>query len=261
MKKRFQLAALSLAAALLCVPALAQKSMTTAPAKTSVIAEAKAPAPAQQGAAKANNGGNLESVLSLMDKTAANFKSVETEFAWDQYQTVVDEHDLQSGTMYFRRNGPDVEMAASISKPDQKYVLFSDGKVRVYQPKIDQVTEYAAGKNKADFESFLVLGFGGRGHDLQKSFDVKYAGAENVNGINTHKLELTPKSAKLKNNFQLITLWIDRDRGVSVQQKFQEPSGDYRLAKYNNIKVNDKLPADAFKLKTTGKTRVVQPNS
>ena len=127
--------------------------------------------------------------------------------------------------MYFRRQGDDVQMAADITVPDKKYVLFSGGMVSVYVPKAGQVTEYNAGKNKADFETFLVLGFGGRGHDLAKSFDVKYAGMEQVQGINAAKLELTPKSQKVANMFQTITLWIDPARGVSVQQLFTEKSG------------------------------------
>ena len=104
------------------------------------------------------------------------------------------------------------------------------------------------------------MGFGGRGHDLAKSFDVNYAGMEQVQGINAAKLELTPKSQKVKGMFQTITLWIDPARGVSVQQKFQEPSGDYRLAKYSNIQLNQKIPGEVFKLKTSGHTKVIKPS-
>ena len=204
---------------------------------------------------------NLESVLNSMDKAAADFKTAQTDFVWDQYQKVVDEHDLQKGTMYFRRQGTDVQMAADITSPDKKYVLFSDGKVSVYVPKAAQVTEYNSGKKKADFETFLVLGFGGSGRDLAKSFDVKYAGMEQVQGINAAKLVLTPKSEKVSNMFQTITLWIDPGRGVSVQQLFTEKSGDYRLAKYNNIKLNQKIPNEVFKLKTSGKVTYVRPNA
>jgi outer membrane lipoprotein-sorting protein len=203
---------------------------------------------------------NLEAILGSMDRAAANFHSAQTDFAWDQYQKVVDEHDQQKGTMYFRRQGNDVQMAADITAPDKKYVLFSEGMVKIYQPSVEQVTEYNAGKNKADFETFLVLGFGGSGHDLQKSFDVKYAGMEQVAGVSAGKLELTPKLQKVKNMFALITLWIDPARGVSVQQKFQEPSGDYRLATYSNIQLNKNINKDVFKLKTTGKTKVIKPN-
>jgi len=202
----------------------------------------------------------LDSVLNAMDKAAANFKTVQTDFVWDQFSKVVNDHDLQQGTMYFRRNGNNVEMAANVAKPDTKYILFSNGTVKVYQPKIEQVTKYDAGKNRDAFESFLVLGFGGRGHDLQKSFDVKFGGAEAVDGVQAQKLILTPKSQKVKNMFQAITLWIDPARGVSVQQKFDSSDGDYRLATYKNVKLNEKLP-DVFKLKTTGKTKVVTPQA
>ncbi len=203
---------------------------------------------------------NLEAVLNSMDKAAAGFQTAQTDFVWDQYQKVVDEHDIQKGNMYFRRQGGEVQMAADITVPDKKYVLFSGGMVSVYVPKAGQVTEYNSGKNKADFETFLVLGFGGRGHDLDKSFDVKYGGMEQVQGLQTAKLELTPKSQKVSNMFQTITLWIDTARGVSVQQLFNERSGDYRLAKYTNIKLNEKLSNDVFRLKTSGKVTYVKPN-
>ncbi len=207
--------------------------------------------------AQANS--QLESVLNSMDRAAANMKTVQTDFVWDQYTAVIQEHDNQEGTMYFRRNGSNVEMAATITKPETKHILFANGVVQIYEPKIEQVTKYNAGKNRDSFESFLVLGFGGRGHDLEKSFEVKYGGPETVNGTATQKLVLTPKSEKIRNMFQTITLWIDPSRGISVQQKFESSSGDYRLATYKNIKVNARLPDDIFKLHTTGKTKVVTP--
>jgi outer membrane lipoprotein-sorting protein len=208
----------------------------------------------------------LESVLNSMDKAAATIKTVQTDFVWDQYTAVINEHETQTGTMYFRRAGNNIEMSATVvtppskpaATPDTRYILFTNGIVQVYQPKADQLTKYNAGKNRETFESFLVLGFGGRGQDLHKSFDVKYGGPETTEGVAVQKLLLTPKSEKIRNMFQTITLWIDPARGVSVQQKFEASNGDYRLATYKNIKINEKLP-DVFKLKTTNKTTVVTP--
>src|SRR6185437_2251046 len=140
---------------------------------------------------------------------------------WDQYSKVVEEHDLQKGVVYYReagKGGKNVEMAADIQQPAKKYVLFANGKVQVYQPDIEQVTEYCAGKNKADFESFLVLGFGGSGRDLAKQFDVSYGGMETVDGTRAAKLVLAPKSQKVRNMFSQMILWIDPARGISVQQ-------------------------------------------
>ena len=210
--------------------------------------------------AQAQPSGDLQTVLNLMDRTAATLRTVQTDFAWDDYQRVVDTHDFQKGVMYFSRSPKkEVQMAAEIKDPTQKYVLFKGGTVRVYEPKIDQVTVYDISKNKADFQSFLVLGFGGAGSELPKNFDVRYAGTEQVAGVTAYKLELTPKSQSVRNNFPLITLWIDRDRGIAVQQRFDQGGGNYRLAQYSNIKLNPKLPDSVFSLKTTDKTRTVRP--
>ena len=207
----------------------------------------------------AQSNADLERVLKQMDATAANFRTTEATFEWDQYSKVVDETDTQKGKTYFRRQGNETQMAADIAEPDKKYVLYADGKVQIYQPKIDQITVYNAGKNKAAVEGFLVLGFGGGGHDMLKSFDVKYLGSEKLNGVETAKLDLTPKSDKVRNTFSHITLWIDPARGVSLQQQLFEPSGDYRLAKYADIELNQKISDQVFKIKTTGKTKTVSP--
>jgi outer membrane lipoprotein-sorting protein len=209
----------------------------------------------------ASQGESLESVLNRMDATATGFRSAQANFQWVLYEKVVDSTDTQDGKIYFRRSGKQIEMAADIIQPEseKKYVLYDDSMLRVYQPRIDQVTEYNTGKNRAEVESFLVIGFGGRGHDLLKSFDVTYDGMDEAMGVKAAKLNLVPKTQKGKNIFSHILLWIDPARGISVQQQFFEPDGNYRLAKYSNIDVNQKIPEDVFKLKTTGRTKVVNP--
>ena len=200
----------------------------------------------------------LDKVLSQMDSAAEKFRTTEASVVWDQYQKVVDEHEEQKGKVYFRHGNKEVQMAADITDPDQKYVLFNGSKIQVYQPKIDQVTVYNTGKNREAFESFLVLGFGGGGHDMLKSFDIKYLGSEIVDGTATAKLDLVPKTVNVRNNVDHILLWIDPSRGISLQQQFFfGSSGDYRVAKYSDIKMNEKIPDSVFKLKTTGKTKFI----
>jgi outer membrane lipoprotein-sorting protein len=213
-------------------------------------------------AAQANRPADLQTVLNLMDRTAATLHTVQTDFAWDDYERVVDSHDIQKGVMYFSRsgkNGQQVEMSAEITQPAPKFVLFKENTVRVYEPRIDQVTVYNVGKNKADFEAFLVLGFGGAGSDLKKNFQVNYAGSEQLAGLTAYKLELVPKATGARNTFPRITLWIDANRGVAVKQRFDQGGGNYRDAQYSNIKLNQKLPDGVFTLKTTGKTKTVRP--
>lgn len=223
-----------------------------------------APAQAQQ---QPGNSSQLNAVLAKMDATAASFRTARAEFEWNRYEKVIDEvDDVQKGTVYYRRKDKEIEMKADVKKagssPDSlkdepKYVLVSEGKVRMYEPKPDQVTIYDMGKKRSEFESYVVLGFGGSGQDLTRQFDVTYAGQENIDGIATAKLQLVPKSEAVRNNFKQIVLWIDLDRGVSVQQQLFDLQGDYRLAKYSSIKVNEKIGDDVFKLKTSGKTKTI----
>ncbi len=201
----------------------------------------------------------LDTVLKKMDETASHFQTAQADFVFNQYQKVVDETDTQKGTVYYRKAGQQIEMMAEFTDPDKKFVLYKDGKLQVYQPKIEQVMEYSAGANQQELESLMVLGFGGSGQDLKKSYDVTYQGEETVDGIPTAKLQLIPKSDKLRSNLPQIILWIDLANGISVQQKLMQTQGDYRLAKYSGIKVNTKINNDVFRLKTTGKTKFVSP--
>lgn len=219
---------------------------------------------------KSDDPVTLETVLKKMDSVAATFRSTQASFEWDSYQKVIDEIDeYETGVIYYRRTGKDIEMKAEVKmagdslaklKPEPKFVLFTHGVIRVYQPKPDQLTVYDLGKKKADFETYLVLGFGGSGQDLLKSFDVSYAGPETVGGVATGKLQLVPKSESVRNTYNKIFLWIDLEKGISVQQQFFSPQGDYRLSKYSDIQVNGKkIPDEVFKLKTTSKTQTLTP--
>ena len=215
----------------------------------------------------ADSGNPLDAVLKKMDATAASFRSVQADFEWDTYEKVINEvDDIQTGTVYYRRNGKNIEMMAVVKmagsdptkrKSEPKYVLFSNGKISMYQPKPDTVTVYDLSKN---FESYVVLGFGGSGQDLVKAFDVTYVGPETIEGVATAKLQLIPKSEKVRNTYNKILLWIDLDKGISLQQQFFSPQGDYRLTKYQNTDLNGKkIPDEVFKLKTTSKTQTISP--
>jgi outer membrane lipoprotein-sorting protein len=208
----------------------------------------------------------LDKVLSQMDAAAARFHTTEARVTYDEYQKVINDTETETGKIYFRREGGEVQMAVDFDAPDVKYVRYTGGKVQVYLPKADEVDEYSPGKNRADVESYLVLGFGGSGHELLKSYDLKLLGSETVGAVKAEKLELIPKSEHFRSNFiARILLWIDPANGLSVQQQFFQPDpknplgGDYRLAKYSDLKVDQKLPDGVFRLKTTKKTKFVSP--
>lgn len=250
-----------LAALLLCGSYLVQARTASTGAKNK---QSGTPAAADSSQAKSSTAAvtpatpaDLQRVLAQMNRAAATFKTAQADFVWEQYQKVVDETDTQRGTMYLKRTKNGMDAALRITSPDVKQVIFKDGKLSFYQPRIDQVTERETSGNRADVESFMSLGFGASGDDLMKSYEVKMDGWETVDGVKTAKLELTPRAQKLKSSLSKVLLWIDPERALSLKQQFLQPSGDYRVATYSNIKVNQKIPGDAFRLKTTSRTKVV----
>jgi outer membrane lipoprotein-sorting protein len=205
------------------------------------------PDPAAKNSSPKTN--SLDEVLHSMDQNAAKFHTAQADFSWTPYNAVIGDTEApDKGRIYFRRVGSEIQMAAIIQPPDGRQIVYKDGKVEVYQPKTKESDVYDTSAHKDEAETFLLLGFGSSGQDLRKSFDVKYVGDEKIGNVVTAKLLLTPLSAKVANTFPEIDLWIDPKLGVSLRQKLLQKEGDYRLADYSNIRLDEKVPDSAFKV-------------
>ena len=218
------------------------------------------------GAQTASPAGSadLEKVISQLNAAAAKFESAEADFTWDQFQAVVQDHDLQTGTIYYeRKKGGSTRVAAYLKqdngKPAPKTVVFDGGVANFYEPGIKQLTVIRAGANKSQWESFLTLGFGGSGTELKVNWKVSLLGMENMDGVSVAKLDLVPVQQSVANMFTHVTIWVDPAKGLSHKQIFYQPSGDLRTATYTNIRYNLPIAADVFQLKLPpGTTRVVK---
>jgi outer membrane lipoprotein-sorting protein len=199
---------------------------------------------------------DLHQVLNQMDAAAARFKSAQADFVADTYTAVVDSHDIQKGTIAFRRAGGATQMVMHVmsdnGQTSLKDVLYKDGELKYYQPAVKQETLLKAGSN---YERYFTLGFGGSGKELAANWNIKYLGTEPVDGVETAKLDLTPKTPS--DQFTHITVWIDAKRGVSLKQQVFQDSGDWRTAVYSNIRLNN-VPASAFTLKIAPGTQVTK---
>lgn len=204
----------------------------------------------------------LSRVLEQMNAAAAKFGSAQADFAWDQYTAVVQDHDVQKGTIAFRRTGGTgiemiVHVATENGQPAPKDVLYRDGELDLFQPSIHQETVLSAGKNQGQFESYATLGFGGSGRDLEANWDVRDEGTDTVDGTAVDKLMLTPKNPGPNPLFSRIEIWLDPVTDTSRKQVFYTPGGDTRTALYTNIRMNSTAQS-AFKLKLPSGTQVVR---
>ena len=81
---------------------------------------------------RSSRAADLDKVLSQMDAASAKFENAQADFVWDNYTKVVDDHEQQSGAIYFDRSGGQTQMAALVDKPDKKTVIYTGSKLYFY---------------------------------------------------------------------------------------------------------------------------------
>jgi outer membrane lipoprotein-sorting protein len=202
--------------------------------------------------------GHLDEVLRQMDAASLKFQSAEADIRRDNYERVVKETTTQTGTIYFKKQGGSTVMGVRLVTPSLKLVEFRNGIVRLFDPGTDHLTIINAEKNKAQFESFLTVGFGGSGTDLARAWKIADLGEEVVDGVRTAKMDLVPKDPAVLANCTHMTVWVDPLRAVELKQSLYEPSGDYQTAVYTHIKYNQKIDEKPYQIKIDGKTTIDQ---
>jgi outer membrane lipoprotein-sorting protein len=203
--------------------------------------------------------GDLKSTLAKLDAASANFRAAAADFEFDSIQTQpVYDKDVQTGVVYYKRNGSNFQMGVHIDKvngqPVPKVIICcQNGTVQLYEQKLNQVTRLS---RLSQYQSWFMLGFGASGKELAEKWDITDDGPEAVNGVKTEKLEMVPKDPAVRNNVPKVTLWMDLDRGVSLKQVFDQGEGQQRTCLYSNFKMNQDLPGDAFTFKADKPTYV-----
>ena len=189
------------------------------------------------------------SVLARLDAAAKNFRTTTATFEFDSIQTdPIPDKDVMTGTAYYERNSH-FEMAAHITahngRPTEKTYIFSGGALRVSDT--GKARDVRAYSEASKYESYLMLGFGASGKDLEAKWNIKYLGKETIDGIVTDKLELVARDPKVLKLFPKVTIWLDTAHAVSLKQVFDEGEGQLRVCTYTHVKVNEPLPRTAFR--------------
>jgi hypothetical protein len=205
-------------------------------------------------AAFSQESGRLDQVLAAMDRNAKTFRTAQADFTASMWNSVINSFVPPDdvGKIYLKKSDSGIDASAIYTQPPDKQIRFSGNKLEIYQN--GQINTYDASAHHDELETFLVLGFGSSGEDMRKSYDIKDLGAEKIDGSDTEKLELVPKSGAVLAHVPKMVLWMDPTLGVSRQQMiYVEKEGDYRVAKYTDIRINRNMPKNAFKMKPSVK--------
>ena len=198
----------------------------------------------------------LDEALNRLDHAGSQFKSMAANFNYVKHTAIVNEDSPANGTIKIKRPKPgDLIGLLDFLAPDQKTVSLTGQTVDIYLPKLKTIQEYDLGKQKMLLEQFILFGFGTSRRDLEASYSVSYGGAETLGGEPTTRIVLHSKKPEVAQHLSMFELWISDKTGEPVQQKFYEPSGDYNVFTYSNMKINPSLSASDLQLHTQGKVK------
>ena len=191
----------------------------------------------------------VDDILTKLDHSAATFKSMSASLKQTAHTAVINEDQVESGTIRMKRSGPgNTRMLVDFTQPDAKTVQLEGQTLDIYLPNSKIVQEYSLGKNSALLEQFLLLGFGTTRKDLAAANDIQFGGQEVISGQPAVRLVLTPKSKDVLQHVQKIELWLMPATAYPIQHKIYEPGGDYHLFQFSDLKMNPNLPESTLKL-------------
>jgi outer membrane lipoprotein carrier protein len=200
----------------------------------------------------------LDYVLTMMDRSAEDFRSLTAALDHVKYTAVVKDTSTESGEIYVRK---DSKLRIDFISPDPRTIIRNGDNLYIYTPKINRVEEYNIGKNRALADQYLALGFGTRTESLKKSYTVSVAGEEELDGPKMALVELVPRSDEVRKQVTKIVMWVDEASWLPVQQKFLEAgSGDYFLSRYRNVMKNLKIGDGKFKADWPKGTKIEKPH-
>lgn len=192
---------------------------------------------------------SLNDFLARMDAAAPSFTGMASNITELKYTAVISDKSVESGAFVMKKTHQDVKARIDFTKPDSKSIAFAGQKAEIYFPAMKTVQEYDLGKQKGMVEQFLMLGFGTTGKELQANYAIKLIGPETIAQHKTVHMLLTPKSAAVREQFTKFEIWMDESGEHAVQQQVYQPSGDYYLFTYSNIKLNPALSDASLALK------------
>jgi outer membrane lipoprotein-sorting protein len=194
--------------------------------------------------------GSLDDALARLDRSAASFRGLTASIKKVSYTALIKESSEESGRITLYRAKPrDLRMLVEFTEPAQRAVAFQNHKAQVYSPRLQLVQDYDFGKQAALVDQFLLLGFGTSSTELRRNYDIRYGAEETLRGVRADRLEFTPKSGEAQKQVKLVEIWVSHEDGIVVQQKIHQPSRDYVLISYSDIKLNPKMTASSVVLK------------
>lgn len=202
---------------------------------------------------------SLNDLMTRMDRNAETFQGMTGTLNRVQHTAIIGEDERDTAVVRLKKTPNGLRGHVEFSEPNRRIIGFESRQLQVYYPKTNTVEIYDLGKHGSQIDQFLLLGFGISGKELQKSYKVAVAGAENVGSKPATRLELVPKSNEALEYLKKVELWYPQGGSYPIQEKIYKNSQDYILINYSDVKVNPGLSDKELELSLPAGVKKVYP--
>ena len=209
-------------------------------------------------AANGQSAGLVSSVLNRMERNRQSLKSLKASLSMEKYNAQLRDKDQYVGTVsYMPASGRNASVRIEWQRPQHEILAVSNGKYRLYRPRLNQVIEGKSGS---------VSGKGGAGGVLdmmymsKQQLETKFEPVQDVReetlwgGVSTIHLTLVPKGNA---GYKYAEIWVD-SAGMPVQTKIVEKNGDATTMRLSGMERNAKMSSDEFNLKLDSNVKIIK---
>jgi outer membrane lipoprotein-sorting protein len=198
----------------------------------------------------------LQDILNTMDKHNKALTSLQADVKMGKYNSQLEENDVTEGTIkYLPGNQKSMYVRIDWTKPIVESLAIANGQYVLYTPRRNQAIVGKVDKAQGNAKANGALAFMSMSKvELKKNYNVKYLGQENVGGVPTWHLELTPKAA---GSYKQANLWVDGN-GMPIQAKVIERNNDATTVLLTNLQKNKTIPGDIFALSPPKGTKIIK---
>lgn len=209
-------------------------------------------------AANGQSAGLVSSVLNRMERNRQSLKSLKASLSMEKYNSQLRDKDQYVGTvLYVPASGRNAFVRIEWQRPQHEILAVSNGKYRLYRPRLNQVIEGKTGS---------VKGPGGSGGVLdmmymsKQQLEAKFQPVQDVReeslwgNVSTIHLTLVPKGNA---SYKYAEIWVD-SAGMPVQTKIVEKNGDATTMRLSDMERNAKINSDDFNLKLDSNVKIIK---
>lgn len=200
--------------------------------------------------------GPLREVLNRMDTHYKSLSSLEANVSRKQVNSQVGTTDEQSGSIKLvPQEKANFMVRLDWKRPRAESLTVANGKYQMYIPaqKIayrGSTKSQQANKAGGGVLSIMTMSEAQR----RANFSVKYLGQVALGSEQVWHIQLDPKT---RQSFKSAELWVNSD-GMPIQGKVVAHNNDTDTIQLSDVKKNQKIPADVFKVAIAKGTKVLE---